>query len=624
MVIASLAPADVHPSMERWIEADLANRGLSWEQMETGRYWGTERLPFKRLPELMHYVRLADPVNFMETSLCEQDEPGHPPWRLFPYQTHSARYRGDLLHQAGAEVGKSREIVGLSIWRLITQPGDQLIAAALAGQMEALYTEILWHLTFNPWLEAQIDWKRTKWKPYPIIQNRFGRKIHFRPVGSDGAQLRSLHVRGAAYLDEAASVSGKKADTAYDNFFARCKPGCERRIYAVPDGSRATPYYRLCAKVPEVDCFNLPAPKRGRWIKVRWPKTLMPEPWWDEEREREAIEQYGGVESSGYQQNVLGNHGNPSDTVFPWSDLKAILAYLPEYRCLKLLKDADAGTVRVEGYSLNPHYVIRAAAGDEGTEGALSPTVPLVREVLGLAPFGGLDQAQRIQAWRQLFKRLLPIPSGHLAIGVDLGSVSDPTEILIARVRDGETQWISRIQLRAFDYSAQADMIYALEDLLRPSHGWGLDTTGGPPVEELIRRPARLSDRRVRVDYQGMVLNSTTVRRDAEGAPLIDPKTGDELKINLKELGVQRLELGVQRRKIEAPFDPDLMIEFPDFRAEILPTGRRKFSKTGDHLVAAAICLHLRLHEMGGRSNSSLPAVSSGPRHSWTMFGSDA
>lgn len=598
--------AGVHEEMPLWVADFLGARGLTWQQLERGELWSRPgeppgELPFADVRQLQQYLILADPVRFAECCFVELQKPGRPPWRLWDYQKASARYRGNTLHQCAAEVGKTREIVILHLWEALTSRGDSLIAAALDGHLALIWREIWGQAQANPWLGAQVDWRLTHVKPYRDFVLSNGNTIFLRPVGIDGSALRGVHVDGRASMDEATKV---KSDEAFGNFFSRATPGAEVRLYSTPDGDRECPFYHLCSRQQEVDPLSPPPPAaRGAggdpaertYAKYRWSKDMQPAPFWTPERELQFVEEYGGRDSSTYQQNVLGHWGDPAATVFPWQRLSACLRYVPDYVVVKLLLDGDQ--LYVEAWRLNPAYQVRAALGDEAGQ---EMAAPLVRFHADRRPAGELtgagDRRALVDRWEELLRPLVAHLAGRaLAGGNDYGSVNDPTEIFFGEPIGDVTRIVARVQLKRFDYEQQEAAIRALNRILRPRHGWAGDSTGvGSAIEHYLARP--LGEERM--DYTGIVFNATTIDRDERtGEPLLDPEDSTrERRVSWKELGTRLLEAAVQRQRWELPYDPDIVLQWSSHTAKLLASGRRQFAHTNDHTIDANRALALRLY----------------------------
>ncbi len=595
--------AEVHEDMPRWVEGFLDSRGLEWRALERGDLWTTEQLPFANLEELKMFLIFADPVHFAECILLESDVHGNPPWRLFDYQKPSMRFEGNKLHQDGAEVGKTREIVALVLHRLLTRTGGQLVGAALDGHLDEIWDEIQTQRALNPWLDSQIDRKGTRVKPYKRLRATNGNVVYFRPAGAEGTAFRGPHVRVAAYLDESAKIPSKEA---FANFFRACKPGCQISIYSVPDGRRDTRYYELCQSSPEVDPFSPPAIAAAdygtgtiarRFWRFTWSKRLMPAPWWSAARETEYVEQYGGRDSSAFKQNVDGEHGDPATSVFPWHRFRACVRYLAGYVVVKIRFDAADHMLRIEAARLNRDYRVSERLGADEEAGVAKPLVPFYSDEIAAGDLYAGDLEQRVGAWESLLRTFFAPTGGHLVAGADFGSINDPTELLIGELATPRTDWIGRLQLSGVDYDNQADAIRALDLILEPSYGWGFEATGDGKVvgQILAKRSVRGGSGRERwIDFSDFVMNAKMADRDPEtGEESLDDKKRP-LKVTYKAYGTRLLVLAMQRVRLGVPFDPDMMIEFPNHQARVLASGHVQYSTTDDHLVEAARVMALR------------------------------
>lgn len=586
----------IHEEMPLWIDSYLESQRLAWQQLERGDLWGKPELPFAGLEDLQMWLVCRDPVRFAECTLVERDLDGQPAWRLWDYQKAAARYRGSAVFQCGAEVGKTRDIVVLVIWRAMTMRGDQLVAGALDGHIDQIWREIIGQAKLNPWIRAHVDWDATHIKPYKDLVWKNGNAVFFRPAGVDGSAFRSIHVKGAAYLDEAAKV---KSSEAFGNFLSRAKPGCEIRIYSVPDGDRSSQFFQICNRVPEVDPLRPPFPPSGSssdgpiFIKFRWSKTMQPDPYWSENRHREQVDLYGGIDTAEYQQNVLGNWGDPSSSVFPWARFKSCVLHVPEYVFASLLHDEGTGELHVTGHRLNALYQLRAV-GDENGEAGPGPMSRFFGDLATIGQFEGASLSDRVDRWEEYLRPLLPRVVGSLACAADVGSTTDPTEILFLQPIGHRRRFVGRLQLRHFGYDDQDAIIRAVDRILRPSHGWAIDATGvGTALEHLLSRE---NDGHW-IDVTGVVMNAKTEDLDDEsGEPVVDSDTGRPRRVTFKELGTRLLEHAMQRGHLEVPHDPDFLIQFPGHTAKKLPSGARKFKNTDDHLVDAGRVGMLRLH----------------------------
>lgn len=105
-VLRQMAERGIYSPNE--FEAWLAARNWAWQGIENGAYGIT-------LEDALFVFVFEDPVRWCETYLIEPDT--GEPWKFFDYQRESLRaWRQDVIHQDGAEVGKTREIVCMVLW----------------------------------------------------------------------------------------------------------------------------------------------------------------------------------------------------------------------------------------------------------------------------------------------------------------------------------------------------------------------------------------------------------------------------------------------------------------------------------------------------------------------------
>ena len=312
--------------------------------------------PFRGLDEFQLACICADPVLWCSAFLRDPDDP-EKPWEFWDYQKESARYYGNTLHECGAEVGKTRGIIGHALHKAYTvERGGGLITAPMAIHYIEIIDAINEQLSYNKDLKkARILYRK---HPHHHMRWSNGFTIDFRPTGYDGEALRAVHVPTFAIMDESSKA---KNPTIFKEFWRAGKPGCNFKLYSVPDGDRSTVFYKLCQKAEgkldekeEIDALTI---RRDlEFKKFHWSKELMPAPFWTPERRRFYIDTFGGEDSPGYQQNVLGNWGDPENSVFPWYQFARVLKDIPEYRCLKILVDESHGEVSLFGtqYSTPP------------------------------------------------------------------------------------------------------------------------------------------------------------------------------------------------------------------------------------------------------------------------------
>ena len=609
----------LHPALPELIDALLRRNRWSWQALERGDLQlGDEPLTLDRL---QWWLVNADPVLWVETNLVNKPEDGGGLWQLFPYQRPSLRYRGHVVHQDGAEVGKSREIVGLLLWGcLAAERGSVLVGSALDGDLDEIWEEVEWQLSANPYLADALRNRTTK--PYRRLTWRNGLRVLFRPAGHDGRAYRGIHVRGWLLHDEAAKVVNPRS---WAEFWRAAKPGCEIRIYSVPTGDCQCAFQRIAdnavpadsvvpADRPDLILSQLLRPATseapegvralardlgGRtWVRFHWPKTIMPHPFWSEERRQEFVGFYGGPDEPGYVHNVLGLPGDPEYSLFPERLLKPALTWIPDYLSVSFRWDTRAGQLDGLSRRLNPSYPwgeegeTQPAPNDdpeeaEGPADALQPYLTVLQDSLDISGWDRWNADRRRQSITDLAGYFLRAIPGDLTAGVDVGSAT-VTEILFERRNGLADTVVLRLHLTGWNWYAQRDFILALDAIFHPAGGWGFDATGVGRVLVDLLAPD-LGDR-----LSGYVFNRATPAIDpTTGEAQLDPTSGREVLISYKELGTQLIERRLHGRSIEIPFDPEVRHLLANHTYS--QTGEaRRFSKVNDHLVDALRVAELR------------------------------
>ncbi|MDH4164472.1 MAG: hypothetical protein OEW15_17560 [Nitrospirota bacterium] len=581
---------------EQWLEKhDWTWTQLARKEFPSARYFNNYtqqealRRPYSGLDEFQLSCLCNDPGLWVPAFLREPEDIDHKdPYTLWDYQLSSIRTSGPTLHKCGAEVGKTREIVAYGLWKFFTvQDGSGLIGAPQQTHLDEIIDAMLEQLDFNEDLAPSLI--KHKKHPHHMFRgsNRF--KLYFRPSGHDGEAYRGVHVRTFAIKDEAAKDDHKKQ---WSEFFRAIKPGCVPKLYSVPDGRRDTEFYRL-SKLSEgaKDAEQSEALKSAsKYIKsisfklFRWSKELMPFPYWSEDRKRFYIDLYGGEDSPEFKHNVLGEDGDPENTVFPWQQFKHVVKEIPEYRSLKILIDARNNDVIVRGYRCEV-----AGYGD----GPVSRAVSLIDTVLPLegffdyqlTPTGGMTDSE----FRKLIKGFFVTVPGLNRCGGDFGFSQDPTEILIKNILGDKKRVIARLQLKQVTYDQQCQAIDALDDLYCTrntiSHGTDLGNAGSAVLHDLNGLPQyrhKEYDDRLR----GFQFESTTDNIDEHGEPILDSKDDKPSKITLKELATDHMTRRVQRMTIEYPPDPDIVTSYTGHTC-VYGSKHRIYSKNNDHIIDA-------------------------------------
>lgn len=521
-ILREMADRGVYEPEE--FDAWLSDQGMAWQALERGDYGLS-------LEEAMLAYVMGCPVRWAETFLVEPDTGD--PYRLFDYQRESLRaWRQNVIHQDGAEVGKTREITVLILWACCTAMGGTtpnpwiLVGAPQQTHLD----EII--LAVEEQVGAEGDrasgsilsqfWAKPKRTPHmmqrfiapnPLRPDRpSAARVYYRPAGHDGEAFRGVHVNALALMDEAAKL---KRDVQWTEFWRALKPGCRSRVYSVPDGDSSSGYY----KQTQAAVADLPEGTPGVRL-FRWPKTLMPPPFWTPSREAEMIQRYGGRHSPGYQRNVLGLHGQAENPVWPLETLLPNIADLPAYRVLEIAADAAAGLLSVRLRAVDLHL----------SEGRKSPRDRvLVDHDTDLAPYVSGSDDQRRAAMRALVREHLPGASnGVYWAGADLGETTDPTEIIISEQLGSRIEDRIRVRARGLPYHAQRELIYALAEHLSHLPHWGVDLgSAGTVVVRDLQTMDAYADAHFDEVMTGFQFSSSVDFLDESGYAMRDPGARD-------------------------------------------------------------------------------------------------
>ena len=258
---------------------------------------------------------LADPVLWGQAYLRNRDGQERVYW---PHQIDDLRCSGrNIIHLDGRDVGKSVCISTDALHFAFTHRGSQgLVGAPHQGHLDTLIEEFEFQLDANPDLMSSIALSKygkpkIHRKPYFRLEFTNGSILYFRPAGAYGDSFRSLHV-DRVWVDEGAWLT----ERAWKALRQCLKAGGTLRIYSTPNGLRDTTYYRLTSST--------------QFQVFRWPSWL--NPIWNEEREAELEEFYGGKDSAGWQHEVAGEHGKPSYGAFNVEHLNLCRQDVVEYQ----------------------------------------------------------------------------------------------------------------------------------------------------------------------------------------------------------------------------------------------------------------------------------------------------
>lgn len=571
-------------------EAWLARNGLAWEKLDRGEYDGLN------LDKAIKIHIAEDPVLWCK-AFMNDPETGDP-YTFWDYQEPAVRaWQQDGIYQCGAEVGKTREITAILLWGQCTGFGftvknpTVLVGAPQQVHLNEIVRDMEQHLgesDANTGRKPLVNRFHLRTIKVPHVEMRFKGPtctregmgiIFFRPAGHDGEAFRGVHVNAGGLMDEAAKIKNK---VIWSEFWRALKPGCFRKAYSVPDGDNTTTYYQYTQQAVD----DLPPGKPG-WRRWYWPKTLMPKPFWSEERDKEFQRLYGGKDSPGYQRNVLGLHGQQENPVWPWHLLEWNLRSVPEYRVVKLHIDESKGDLDVKAFAVEIKVQEKRKHGEEHV---------ITDRTEDLAPFK--DSARRRQSIRELLREFIePVGDAVLWAGADLGFSNDPTEIFLCQEIGTELRDLVRIQAKGVSYDLQCELIYCLDELTGFNASWGVDFgSAGTAVVQMLQNLAIYEDGHYDERLTGFNFATAVDAIDEDGNQLMqEDDRGNEKPIRLpaKELATNLITARFQRYGWALPYDTEVIGHFSNHTARE-GQKHRIFDKKDDHTIDAKRVLILR------------------------------
>jgi len=593
--------------MDRF-DAWLGTQGMAWQPLSRGEYGVS-------LEEAQLYYICTDPVLWCKAFMTEPDT--GEPYKFWDYQEVSARsWNQDVVHQDGAEVGKTREITALLLWGMCTGFGytiknpSVLVGAPQQTHLDEIIMGIEAHVGESEGADGQKPiinqfWRKPKKHPHymmrfkgPTCSNNQLGLIYFRPAGHDGEAFRGVHVNAGGFFDEAAKI---KNPVCWSEFWRSLKPNCFKRVYSVPDGDNTTEFYKYTQQAIE----NLPNTSPG-WRKFHWPKTIMPHPFWSEARDDEFKLLFGGKDSPGYQRNVMGLHGQQENPVWPWNLLERNIHHVPEYRVIRLRADADRDELNIECRSIE---LIITESNDKPQKTHESKC--LEDRTDALSDYKTKDSTQRRNNVRQMLRELLePVTHAVLWGGADLGFSNDPTEIRLFQEVGTEWRDLVRIHAKGLEYDLQCEVIYCLDELFGFQANWGVDFgNAGTAVVQDLTNLEIFDDGNYEERLTGFQFASSVECIDEKGNIL--EEDGKPVTMPAKAWATELITKRMQRGGRAMPYDNEVIGHYQNHTAKE-GAKHRIFSKKDDHTIDAERVAMLR--KVFNEEVGSLDAFSSSAR----------
>ena len=594
--VASLEPVDIDDLKKGILvpqEAfDLWLKKYDWQWQRLARNEFPH--PFPDLEAFQLACFCADPVLFSEHFLRNPKKPEEG-WGYFDYQIPSARYEGHTVHECAAGVGKTYEIIRYIIrTAILTDGGSGLVTAPQFVQVLDIVNAILKQCSLNKWLrKALVEHRKVPHHFMRFDSGASGFEIEFRPTGHDGEQLRGTHIDTFIIMDEAVKA---KNPMIFEELWGRGEPGCVYKLYSTPDGDRSCEFYKACRKAEGKQ--EAATEEEGSEIimdldfkKFHWSKEMMPAPFWTPDRKKFYVNKYGSTDAPQYQRVILGNWGDPENSVFPWHTFQRLLKDIPDYRVLKIMIDQSIDEVTVTGMK----YV-------QGADGKYEEVI-LRSETLYAS---GFDIKEQI-------KTFFSNTPGLKFCGADLGLSQDPSEIYVKLIFGNTHRLIARVQLKFVTYDQQAEAIDALDDVFDAGEmklGWGIDFGNAGSALVNIMQGQELYAKKLYTDRMtGYLFGEAYDSIDEKGEVLMNKITNKPVRLLGKELSTDLLVGKAQRMELEYPHDPDIMLYYPNHTYRTGPK-HRVFRDQDDHTIDADRALTMRVLLPGEGANEPFACAS--------------
>ena len=589
----------------------LAARGWSIAHIAEGRkVWRTNAGPVPLTVDIVEaaisfadpvawaYLNLIEPRDLMSAETGEVVVPKGSPWVLMPKQQRMARLSVNAVIEAAAETGKTRNIIGKSLWRCATIPGSKvLIACASQTNAEEIAVAAEWQANQNPTIGGGLTRKLQK-APFYALAFANGSEIQLRLVGAAGEQLRGFH--GSAIFGDECAIW--RSTRCFTELYRAAEPGAVVQLFSTHNGDRASAWYGIVARAKAIDgregeSFEetVAAEAEPGFVKLRIARPDLPL-LWGPKRKAEAVALYGGEQTSAYRQNILGEVGDQATSIFPASLLEPCLSrQIHEYRVVVAAVNRDTARVGVRVARLSG---TKLGAAEEMVA---DEEVPLLSD----ADFGRFVAA------------FIPsVPGEPLLYGcADLGSEKDPTEFVLARKDGARLTTLFRLHLENATWPTQVALFVAADCALAHRPRWSFDagSAGGFLVQTLrghdletcpiCRKDSHLSERVFGFNF-GEVMEAI----DADtGEPLVDAEKLDNAgrptprRMSRKEFSTRVLEAKVQRRELVLADDDgagDTRLGVSALmrgvsQIGVTSRGERRFDGRDDHFIDALRLLAL-------------------------------
>jgi hypothetical protein len=433
-----------------------------------------------------------------------------------------------IIQKGGRETGKTEYILPCRVLHsiaskprsrtLLIAPQETHLTKALSAIEYQLRSDLLKE-TFNGVIKR---------KPHYEIRFFNGHVFNAAVAGPRGDQLRGFHA-DTVIIDEAPLMT----QLAWAAAGGCINENADQGIYGVPTGVRSNNYYRFTTD--------------GNYELHHVPSWLAPT--FTDEKRKEKIDFYGGVNTPEFQHEVAGEHGSPTFGVYNPEDMAKGLINFPFLK-LSLSGDELAGP--------NKQIVI-------------NNIIRQIKEQCGDKP---------------------------LHIGADLGYSSDPAEIVLGEARGLKIRSIARLHLEHVKYTDQVLILEALYKALNVL-GLGIDNgnNGLAVCQMLLERIPEIVFKMEAINFGGTTLID----------PVQDIKEYTKKFMTTLQLGA------IQRGEWELPgidgrfADQDFECQYSEHTYTTVGDGRVTYKKGNDHIIDADRCMfYVRWKQSQAPSNGGI------------------
>ena len=470
---------------------------------------------------------LTDPIDFPEFFWKDRD--GVTPYRVYDYQYEYTLDLPNKIYANARSCGKTESIIRDASILPFTPGEETLITAPQEVHLKPLMEKIIDRL--NEVRLTRELFKRLTRKPDYMLVFHTRAKIFGRIPGVNGTNVHGMHVKNIK-VDEAQDY----LNDGWAELRECLNPGKESRfaVYGVPNGIRNTFY-------------NLTKDKTWNHYII----TAMHRMHWGEEERESRIRFYGSRRSPDYLRQILAEHGDPENPMFPHEQFT---------RCL------DVGTKMADGRydkhkpTITKDYVY----------------LRILAENLNNMPLA----------------HFLRFPESHkkyksIWISIDWGHNIDPTEILVwsDEVREGQQKirLISRIHAERLTDPEQVDLVNLIFAFYKNTIGVSSDATGrGGSLHQSLQ----LNKKLLRI-LDPLIMNEKVEIGE-------DLKTKEPIRRPTKDFAFECLQNLVMNNEIILPYDDEIVTDWLAHRERSLGSGRKEYvcdSRYKDHTLTSAACM---------------------------------